>query len=127
MEHRLNGETGRWAFVAATTFILDAFSFYFLYLVFKYMFVTNAMSFVVSTLYNFLMHKHWTYRDADTSYLRLLRYLALLIVSLIINSLLICVFLSFNVSPLLSKISASIITVFLNYVGLRNFVFVKQR
>jgi putative flippase GtrA len=126
MNYRSNSKTARWAFVAGTTFILDALFFYFLFKILDNVSTSNLMSFLFSTCYNFFMHKHWTYEDSVWPRLPFRRYLALLITSIIINSSLIHIFLYFMAAPLLSKILASIITVPLNYVGLRSFVFKKS-
>ena len=123
MNHRINSKTARWVFVAGTTFIFDALCFYFLYKILNNVFITNFMSFLFSTYYNFFMHKYWTYEDSVSPRLPFRRYLALLITSLTINSSLTHIFLYFMAAPLLSKILASVITVPLNYVGLCSFVF----
>jgi putative flippase GtrA len=126
MVYRKKTEFLRWAIVAATTFVLDTFLFTCLYLFFNNVFTANSTSFVISTLYNFLFHKHWTYQNLDSSNSPSLRYIGLLVVSFFTNSILISGFLLFNNSPVASKVFASMITLVLNYVGLQKFVFKKS-
>jgi putative flippase GtrA len=127
MVYRIKAEFLRWAIVAATTFVLDTFLFACLYLFFNNVFIANSVSFLISTLYNFFFHKHWTYQNSDSFSSPSLRYFGLLIVSFVINSVLISIFLLFNDSSVAAKVFASMITLVLNYVGLRNFVFTKSQ
>jgi len=127
MVYRIKVEFLRWAIIAATTFVLDTFLFTCLYLFFNQVFIANSVSFVISTLYNFFFHKHWTYQSSDSSNSPSLRYISLLVVSFFINSIFISIFLLFNHSSLASKVFASMITLVFNYVGLRNFVFTKSK
>jgi|LakMenEpi03Aug12_release.lakeMendotaPanAssembly.Ray.scaffolds.fasta_scaffold768220_1 putative flippase GtrA len=125
LNNSVNRESVRWALVAGSTFIFDSLSFYLLIKILSNVFTANSLSFVVFTCYNFFMHKYWTFQDSNSSHLPFLRYIFLLVVSFVINSTLISIFLYFEIVPILSKIFASVITILLNYVGLRNFVFSK--
>jgi len=122
----LNREFTKWALVASTTFILDSMLFYFLYKILRDVFFANLVAFGISTSYNFILHKTWTYQKSQASYLRLPRYLALLLTTLVTNSALIHVFLHLEASALFSKIVASIVTIPLSFFGLRSFVFGKS-
>jgi putative flippase GtrA len=127
MVYRIRSEFLRWAIVAGTTFVLDTFLFTCLYQFSNNVFLANSVSYAISTLYNFLFHKHWTYQNLDSFNSPSIRYIGLLVVSFIINSTLISGFLLFNNSSVASKVFASIITLTLNYVGLRKFVFTKSK
>ncbi len=127
MVSRIKTEFFRWAFVAATTFVLDTFLFASLYVFFNNVFIANSVSFLISTLYNFFFHKYWTYQGSDSFNSPSLRYFALLVVSFVINSILISIFLIINDSSVAAKVFASMITLVINYLGLRNFVFTKSQ
>ena len=127
MVYSIKAEFLRWAIVAGTTFALDTFLFACMYLFFNHVFIANSVSFVISTLYNFLFHKHWTYKSSDSSHAPSLRYSGLLVVSFFINSIFINIFLLFHHSSVASKVFASMITLVFNYLGLRYFVFAKSQ
>ena len=116
----------KWGLVSGTTFTLETFLFLILFKFFKNLVIANLIAIGISTIYNFSMHNFWTFQDSDHKKFSLFRYLALLIISFILNTSLIHLFLYCKVPPLLSKIFSSLFTAPFNFIGLRKFVVLKS-
>ena len=112
----------KWGAVAGTTFVIDITLFITLLPKIDSLIILNTLTFLISTFFNFYAHKFWTFKRKAFVPSEVVRYLASIFLSLLLNSIfLICFNLFAQVE--LSKIFANIVMVPINFLLMSRFTF----
>ena len=112
----------KWGLVAGATFTLDLILFYIIIGINENIVLVNFFSYVLSSVFNFLAHKKWTFNVSASYFYFLKRYLAAIFLSLVFNTTFI--FINSTYSTLFySKITANLFMIPVNFYLMRKFTF----
>jgi len=113
----------KWFIVGVASFITDVAIFSLLFHRTEQVLVSNLVSALCSTSFNYLAHYFWTFNSVNEHRKTLVRYLLNIVFLWVISSILIQIILDFGVSGILSKILSLCILLPFNYFILRKFVY----
>ena len=115
----------RWSLVAASTFILDLVFFFILYLILTNIIIANILAFCLSSCFNFLLHKHFTFPSNNKSRLRALTYIVAITTSLFLNTILVY-FLDVYMAEISAKTLSNLFMIPFNFLLMSRVVFVSK-
>ena len=112
----------RWFVVGSLTLGIDWIIFVNLYRHFHSVALTNLVSGSFSIAFNYIAHHQWTFRN--NHHLQSgRRYIGLLFVGYLLNTILVKAFLVAGVGPGIAKLLAAVIQALVSFFGLKLFVF----
>jgi putative flippase GtrA len=112
----------KWLLVAGITFTSDLIIFIILFAFTKLLLVSNVLSFILSTVVNFILHKYWTFKKNHVRKNLVKKYIFALFISISLNSLFLYT-LSHYLDPLYSKLLVSVILIPFNFLLMSKFTF----
>jgi len=112
----------KWAVVAGTTFLLDLLIFFSMISAINSILINNTLSFILSSIYNFTLHRKWTFKNNSAIYKNLAAYSISVSASMIVNTILLFLLSSIYVVQI-SKISANFLMIPINYFLMKKLAF----
>ena len=113
----------KWGLVAGMTFAIDLIAFYALANAMKQIVIANVFAFIISTAFNFLLHNNWTFGKPPSRDNSLFRYLAFLILNLILTSFTLSFFIEITESLVQGKGFNSLFWLPINFLVMKMFTF----
>lgn len=112
----------KWLLVAGITFTSDLIIFVIIFAVTKLLLVSNVLSFMLSTVLNYILHKYWTFKENHARKNLANKYIFALAISISLNSLFLYT-LSHYLDPIHSKLLVSVILIPANFLLMSRFTF----
>ena len=112
----------RWFLVALSTFFIDLIVFSIISKCVP-IWIANIFSQIFANLYNFYMHKRFTFNDKSWHVKNIFNYLVSLMISYLFTTSLIYVLVRTNFARDTSKVFSQFLFAPINYLLLKNFVF----
>ena len=106
MLKKINWKIFRWFIVGCITFFIDYVTFLSLYALISSIAIANLVSSTISFAFNYLCHYRWTFKSDIGHLFSYKLYIVTVIFIYFLNTVLIKIFITFTVSPALSKIFA---------------------
>ena len=113
-------EFSLYSFSSFTSFILDYLCYIITLFLFKNIILSNIISRLISSIYNYLFNKNIVFKYKD--YKSLCNYYILAITILIINTISLKLLIKF-INPYISKIIIEIISFIINYIIQKKYIF----
>ena len=120
---KLNKNFTRWFTVGISSFIIDVVLFSLIYHRTQQVLLSNFLSALCSTFFNYLAHYFWTFNSITDHRKTLARYALNILFLWITSSILIKVFLIFGVTGVNSKILSMCLVLPFNFFILRKYVY----
>ena len=113
-------EFSLYSFSSFTSFIIDYLCYLITFLLFNNIILSNTISRLISSIYNYLFNKNIVFKS--NKYKSLFKYYLLAIIILIINTILLELLIKF-INPYISKIIIEIILFIINYIIQKKYIF----
>jgi putative flippase GtrA len=126
MIKKIDWKIFRWFIVGCITFLIDYITFLSFYALISSIAIANLISSTISCAFNYLCHYRWTFKSDTGYFFSYTRYIATVIFIYFLNTMLIKIFITFTVSPALSKIFAAAFQAPISYFILNFIVFRKN-
>jgi putative flippase GtrA len=105
----------KWAVVASTTFLLDLTVFVILIGILGSAILANTISFLLSSTFNFALHRLWTFDSKAAVVQSLYRYIVWIISSSVLSSFFVIEFIAIGFDPGISKVVSAVLLLPINY------------
>jgi putative flippase GtrA len=113
----------RWGAVGVTTFTIDYLLFLILFYLNNSVFLSNLISVIIATSFNYFMHHNWTFESKQHHVNSGVKYLINLLFWWFVSTTLIKTLVVFGVDPRFAKLAPLVLIVPINYFVLNKIVF----